>query len=178
MEIVLVAAVAENGVIGAGNTMPWRLKSDLQRFRARTMGKPVILGRKTFESIGSPLKGRTNIVVSRDRLFTAPGVAAVTSLESALETARADALRRGVSEIVIGGGSHIYAMFMPAATRLDITRVHATPSGDTYFPPIDADIWEEIERMEAPRSVDDTAGVSWLTYRRKDAPRLFDCGAR
>ena len=96
MEIVLIAAVAENGVIGRGGTMPWRLKSDMQHFRALTIGKPVVMGRKTYLSLAiKPLPGRTNIVVTRDASFTAPGVLVAPSLEAALEAARGDALRRG-----------------------------------------------------------------------------------
>ena len=99
MNIVLVAAIAENGVIGRGNALPWRLKSDMQHFRALTMGKPVIMGRKTYLSIGKPLAGRTTIVVSRDRTFAAPGVVVAPSLADAITTARGDALRRGADSI-------------------------------------------------------------------------------
>lgn len=169
MEIVLIAAVTENGVIGRDGGMPWRLKTDLRRFRARTIGKPVIMGRKTYESLGGPLKGRTNIVVSRDPGFSAAGIVITTSLENALEAARGDALRRGVGEIVIGGGSHIYAALMPLATRLDITQVHARVEGDTFFPPIDLAIWREAERVEPEPSPDDSARFTWLTYRRTPA---------
>ena len=166
MQIVLVAAVAENGVIGNGNAMPWRLKSDLQRFRARTIGKPVIMGRKTYESLGRPLAGRTNIVVSRDPAFGASGILVATSIEQAMEAARGDALRRGGAEIVVGGGSHIYAAMMPVATRLDITQVHARPDGDSVFPPIDPALWHETDRQPAPRTSEDSAAMTWITYQR------------
>src|SRR3954471_13361656 len=106
MKVVLIAAVAENGVIGRDGTLPWRLKSDMQHFRRLTMGKPVVMGRKTYESLAlKPLPARTNIVVSRDRSFTAPGVLVAPSLEFALTAARADAMRRGVSDIMVIGGA-------------------------------------------------------------------------
>jgi dihydrofolate reductase len=170
MEIVFVAAVAENGVIGRDNAMPWRLKSDLRHFRARTMGKPVVMGRKTYDSIGKPLAGRTNIVVSRDAGFLAPGVVVAPSIESALQTARGDAVRRGVDEIAVIGGTQIYAALMPIATELDITHIHASPAGDTFFPPIDPDVWAETDRTEHAGTPEDSAPFTWVTYRRKRAP--------
>src|SRR5579872_5059594 len=109
MDIILVAAIAENGVIGRGNALPWRLKSDMQHFRAITMGKPVVMGRKTFLSIGKPLKGRSNIVVSRDPQFAAPGIVVAPSIEAALAAARGDALRRGADSIAVIGGADLYA---------------------------------------------------------------------
>src|ERR1700691_4560669 len=124
MNILLVAAIAQNGVIGRGNSLPWRLKSDMQHFRALTLGKPVIMGRKTFLSVGKPLKDRTTIVVSRDRSFDAPGVVVAPSLDAAMTVARGDALRRGADTIVIAGGAEIYTQALPAATRLAITEVH------------------------------------------------------
>src|SRR6478609_1826452 len=136
-QIVIIAAVAENGVIGRGGTMPWRLKSDMKHLRALTMGKPVVMGRKTYLSLYvRPLPGRTNIVVTRDKDFTAPGALVARSLDIALEAARGDALRRG-TEIMVIGGAEIYAQAMPYADQLEITRIHMTPEGDTVFPPID-----------------------------------------
>jgi dihydrofolate reductase len=167
MEIVIVAAVADNGVIGRDNDMPWRLKSDLQRFRARTTGKPLLMGRRTYQSLGRPLKSRTNIVVSRDPEFSAPGIVVAPCLESALAVARGDALRRGVNEITIIGGSHIYAALMPTATRLDLTRVHASPAGDTFFPPIDPEVWQEVESLPQPRQPEDSAAFTCVTYKRR-----------
>ena len=113
MDILIVAAIAENGVIGRGNALPWRLKSDMQHFRALTMGKPVIMGRKTYLSIGKPLAGRTTIVVSRDPKFAAPGIVVAPSLDAALAAARGDALRRNAEAIVIAGGADLYAQAMP-----------------------------------------------------------------
>jgi dihydrofolate reductase len=164
--LVLVAAVAENGVIGRGGALPWRLKSDMQHFRAITLGKPVVMGRKTYLSLGKPLARRTNIVVSRDRTFAAPGVLVAPTVEAALTAARGDALRRGAAEIAVIGGADIYAQTMPAADRLAITRVHLQPNGDTRFPAIDADVWQEVERTERGAGADDEASFTLITYQR------------
>jgi dihydrofolate reductase len=166
MRIVLIAAVADNGVIGRHNAMPWRLKSDLQRFRALTTGKPLIMGRRTYESLGRPLPLRTNVVLSRDRHFSAPGILIAPTIENALAIARADALRRGAAEIMAVGGSHVYAALMPLASELQITRVHASPEGDTFFPPIDPGVWAESERSEHAPAAEDSAPFGWVTYRR------------
>src|SRR5215216_57950 len=124
-DIVLVAAVAENGVIGRDNALPWRLKSDLRHFRALTIGKPVLMGRKTFLSLARPLVGRTNIVVSRTPEFAAAGAVAAWDLENALTVGHGDALRRNVPEVMVIGGADIFAALLPRAIRLEITRVHA-----------------------------------------------------
>jgi dihydrofolate reductase len=165
MEILLVAAVAENGVIGRKGGLPWRLKSDLQHFRAITLGKPVVMGRKTWESIGRPLPGRTNIVATRDRAFTARG-AVVADLAAALEVARADALRRNVDAIAVIGGGDIYAQVFALATRLEITRVHARPDGETVFPPLDPAQWRETARRGFPAGPDDETSFDVLTFVR------------
>jgi dihydrofolate reductase len=171
--LVLVAAVAENGVIGRDNALPWRLKSDLRRFRARTWGKPIVMGRKTFQSVGRPLPGRTNIVVSRDRDFSAPGVVVAPDLRAALETARGDALRRGADAIAVIGGAAIYAETLPIADRLDLTLVKARPEGNVRFPSIDPQAWREIERSEHKAAADDAADFAFVTYQR-DARELDD----
>jgi dihydrofolate reductase len=165
--LALVVAVAENGVIGQGGRLPWRLKSELAHFRRVTMGKPVVMGRKTYLSIGRPLPGRTNIVVSRDRTFAAPGVLVAPSVQTALTVARGDARRRGVTEIAIIGGAGIYRDTIAAADRLLITRVHLQPSGDTTFPPIDANVWEEAERSEHRAGPGDEADFTVLAYERR-----------
>jgi dihydrofolate reductase len=170
MRLVIIAAVADNGVIGHNNAMPWRLKSDLQRFRALTTGRPLLMGRKTFQSLARPLPGRTNIVISRDPGFSAPGVVLAPAVERALDVARGDALRRGVEEIMVVGGSQLYAELMPLAAELRITRVHASPAGDTFFPPIDCGAWQEIERLEPAQTADDAVPFTWLTYRRVGPP--------
>lgn len=170
MEVVLIAAVAENGVIGHGGAMPWRLKSDMRHFRALTSGKPVVMGRKTWASLAvRPLPGRTNIVVTRDRDFTAPGVLVAPSLEAALQAGRGDALRRG-GEIMIIGGAEIYAQAMPAATRLEITQIHARPAGDTRFPVIDNG-WTEVARVVNPAGPDDDAAYDFVSYRRTNVAK-------
>ncbi len=132
--LVLVAAVAENGVIGRDGGLPWRLPSDLRRFRAITLGHPVVMGRKTYGAIGKPLPGRTNILITRDAAFAARGVVAAPSLEAALMVARGDALRRGVRDIMIIGGADLYGQTIGRACRLEITRVHARPAGDSVVP--------------------------------------------
>ena len=169
VSLVLVAAVAENGVIGQGGALPWRLKSDMKLFRAATMGKPVVMGRRTYLSIARLLVGRTNIVVSRDPAFEAPGVVAAPSVEAALTVARGDALRRGVGEIAIIGGANIYAQTIDRADRLVITRVHLQPSGDTTFPAIDPAIWRERERTPHDAGPDDDAGFAVVVYERRTA---------
>ena len=167
IETVLIVAVADNGVIGSGGTIPWRLKSDMQRFKAITLHKPVVMGRKTFVSLKRPLPHRTNIVVTRDGNFRKPGAVVTTSLAAARAVARADALRRSAAEIAVIGGAEIYAQWMPFADRIDLTEVHASPAGDTYFAPIDATQWEEVSRADHPPGEDDSAPFSYVTYRRR-----------
>jgi dihydrofolate reductase len=165
--IVLIAAVAENGVIGRGGVMPWRLKSDMAHFRALTMGKPVVMGRKTYLSTQvKPLPGRTNIVASRDPSFTAPGVLVARSFAAAIEAARGDALRRG-SDVMVIGGADIYAQAMPLAGRLEITQVRMSPEGDSVFPPIDPAIWRETARNAHAAGPGDDAGFDIVTYERR-----------
>ena len=166
IDIVIVAAVAENGVIGRSNTLPWRLKSDMAHFRELTMGKPVVLGRKTYQSIGKPLAGRTSIVVSRDGSFNAPGIIVAPSLAAALQTARGDALRRNCNAIVVAGGAHIYAQALPLATRLFITELHKPIEGDTRFPQIDPKVWRESARSEHQAGPQDDAAFALVTYER------------
>lgn len=169
IDIVLVVAVAENGVIGRDNAMPWRIKSDLTYFRAVTIGRPVVMGRKTFESIGRPLPLRTNIVVSRDPAFAAAGILAATGIAPALEAARGDALRRGADCIAVIGGTEIFRQTLPLATRLLVTEVHAKPQGDTYLPEIDTKLWREVGRRPQPRGPDDDYGFSFVVYERAGA---------
>ena len=167
MEIVLIVAVAENGVIGAGGAIPWRLKSDMARFKAMTMGKPVVMGRKTFLSLRRPLPGRTNIVLTRDGNFRVVGAVVTTSFAQAQAIARADALRRSGYEIAVIGGAEIYAQWMDIADRLEVTEVHARPEGDTRLAAIDAANWEEVARVRHSASADDSADFSYVTYRRR-----------
>jgi len=169
-EIVLIAAVADNGVIGAGNSIPWRLKSDMQRLKAMTINKPVVMGRKTFASLKRPLPGRTNIVITRDSGFRSQGAVVTTSFETAAAIARADAMRRGADDIAVLGGADIYAQFLGIADRLEITEVHAEPSGDTRFPAIDRETWQEVARVKHPAGPDDAVAYSYVTYRRRKPP--------
>jgi dihydrofolate reductase len=167
MEIVFIVAIAENGVIGADGAMPWRLKSDMARFVALTSGKPVVMGRKTFASIGRPLPRRTNIVVTRDKDFRAAGAVVTTSFADAMAIATGDALRRFATEIAIIGGAEIFAQWMDRADRLEITEVHARPDGDTRFDAIDPTRWEEVARVRNPAGPGDSADFSYVTYRRR-----------
>ena len=167
MEVVLIVAVADNGVIGYQGAIPWRLKTDQQRFKAMTMGKPVVMGRKTFISLRRPLPGRTNIVVTRDASFRAAGAVVATSFAAAQAVALGDALRRPAGEIAVIGGAEIYAQWMGIADRLEITEVHARPEGDTYLAAIDAGVWKEVARVRIPAGSDDSADFSYVTYRRR-----------
>jgi dihydrofolate reductase len=138
--VSLIAAVAANGVIGAGNAMPWHLPADLRHFKSVTMGRPVIMGRRTFESIGRALPGRTNIVVTRRSRHEAPGCVVVGSLEAAYSAAGA------VDEVFVIGGGELYREAMPHADRLYITEIRAAFDGDTHFPAIDPQRWREVAR--------------------------------
>jgi dihydrofolate reductase len=142
--ITLVAAVADNGVIGAEGRMPWHLPADLAHFKRLTLGKPVLMGRLTWESIGKPLPGRINLVMTRAPDWQAPGAVRVASLEQALLRAR-DAL---APELMVIGGAEIYRLALPRARRIHLTRVHAEPWGDALFPELDPDEWKEISRRE------------------------------
>jgi dihydrofolate reductase len=177
INVIVVAAIAENGVIGRGNALPWQLKSDMQHFRAVTMAKPVVIGRKTYLSIGRPLKGRTTIVVSRDRGFTAPGIVVAPSLDAALTTARGDALRRNADAIIVAGGAEIYAQAMPLATQLAVTHVYKRIDGDAYFPTIDVNEWHESARSEHEAAAEDEAAFAFVTYERAIDAKLRPASA-
>ena len=165
--VIIVAAIAENGVIGHDNAMPWRLPSDLKHFRTLTWGKPLIMGRRTFAAIGRPLPGRTSIVVSSSRDLVAPGSVVAPSLAAAFEVARGDALRRRTDAIMVVGGAEIYAQTLPLADRLIITRIHASYAGDILFPPIDSARWREAERIEHAAGAQDSASFATVTYERE-----------
>jgi dihydrofolate reductase len=167
MKIVLVAAIGDNSVIGREGQLPWHLKSDLQHFRKITMNRPVIMGRKTHESIGRLLPGRTNIVLTRDLSLVARGAVLATSLDAALGYARADATKRGVDEIIVIGGGDIFAATMEMADRLEITHVHVSPEGDAAFPAIDPEVWQEISRVDHYAGPDDDASFTLATYVRR-----------
>jgi dihydrofolate reductase len=167
MQIVLIAAVADNGVIGAGGGIPWRLKTDQQRLKMMTLGKPVVMGRKTFISLKRPLPGRTNIVVTRDAGFRSPGAVVTNSFANAQAIATGDALRRSVAEIAVIGGAEIYAQWMDSADRLEITEVHSRPEGDTYLAAIDPARWQEVARVRNPAGPDDNSDFSYVTWVRR-----------
>lgn len=144
--ISLIVAVSANNVIGAAGDLPWHLSEDLKRFKAITLGKPMIMGRATFESIGRALPGRRNIVMTRSSAFVAAGCDVVTSMDEALGVAG------GVDEIMVIGGGEIYELFMPNADRIYLTRVHIEVQGDTYFPQLNADEWRVTESLDFPIS--------------------------
>ncbi len=163
----IIAAVAENGVIGADGAMPWRLSTDMKRFKRLTMGKPVVMGRKTFESIGKPLPDRLNIVVTRQADFRAGGVEVKASLDLALAFAAERAGEAG--EVVVIGGGQVYAAAMARADRLYITHVALRPEGDVRFPVIDPAVWREVSREVVPAGERDSAATTFVVYERVDA---------
>ena len=167
--IVFVVAAAENGVIGRDGAMPWRLKSDMQHFKALTIGKPVVMGRKTLISMKRPLPSRTNIVMTRDASFQAAGAVVCLSRAAALDVARGDALRRFATEIAVIGGAEIFTQWLDLADRLEVTEVHAAPDGDTHLAAIDKTVWIETARLRHPAGPADSADVSFVTYCRRDA---------
>ena len=168
--LAMIAAVGENGIIGSDGAIPWRLPTDFAHFKRTTMGKPLIMGRKTFESIGKPLPGRTNIVVTRRSGYHPEGVLVAHSLAEALDRAQAIAVADGVDEIMIGGGGEIYREAMPLAERLYVTHVVASPSGDARFPLIDPKQWEVEAGPELLRTARDSADFTVKVYRRREPP--------
>jgi len=165
--LVLVVAVAENGVIGRAGGLPWRIKADLRKFRSVTMGKPLIMGRKTFESIGRVLDGRDSIVVTRGTGFAAEGVLLAHSLQEALAIGGERAAARGASEVCVIGGAELFAESLPRAERLHMTHVAAAPEGDVFFPRFSPADWSEIWREDLPFSAGDTARASYAVYHRR-----------
>lgn len=166
LPIVIVAAVARNNVIGGGNRLLWRLPSDLKRFKAMTWGKPLIMGRKTYESIGKPLPGRETIVVTRDPGFRPFGVHVAPSLEAAIDLAQIRAREMGAREIIVAGGGDIYAQAIGRASRLEITHVDLAPDGDSFFPFIDPEVWSVVLREGGPREAGDEAESFYCAYER------------
>ncbi len=158
--ISIIVAASANNVIGAAGDLPWRLSDDLKRFKAITMGKPIIMGRKTWESIGRPLPGRQNVVITRQAGFAADGCDVVASKENAI-VATADA-----EEVMVIGGSEVYGLFLPDAERLYLTRVHAEVEGDAFFPEIDESEWRLVN--DEPHRADDrnAFAYSFRTYER------------
>ena len=166
--LVIIAAVARNRVIGRNNGLAWRLPSDLKRFKALTMGKPLLMGRKTYQSIGRPLPGRETIVVTRERAAAIPGVLVAHDLAAALSAAQAAASRMGADEVIIAGGGQIYAQTIGRAARLHITEVDLAPDGDAKFPAIDPAQWREISRQRPQRALGDEAEFCIVESARRD----------
>ncbi len=166
--IALIVAAAENGVIGRGGRLPWHMPSDLKTFRRLTLGKPIVMGRKTFESIGKPLDGRDNIVVTRDAAFAHPGVEVAASLDAALSLAEQLAKRRGVDEIAVIGGAEIYRAAYPRADRIYLTRIHARPDGDATFADPSPLLWLLTSSTPIAASPRDDHKATLLIYDRID----------
>ena len=162
-EIVLVVAVADNGVMGADGGMPWHLSADFRRVKALTMGKPLVMGRKTFDSLPGILPGRRHIVITRDASWQADGAERADSLEQALDLANAP-------QIIVFGGAQIYAQALPLADRIEWTEVHARPEGDTYFPDFDRSEWTETFRESHPADSQSPA-FDFVTLLRKPGSR-------
>ncbi|MGB1173613.1 MAG: dihydrofolate reductase [Marinobacterium sp.] len=170
MRLALIVAQGLNRVIGNDNKLPWYLPEDLRYFKEVTMGKPIIMGRKTFESIGKPLPGRLNIVITRDSNWSAEGVKVVSGLGDAIEVGEGQALIDGVEEAVIIGGAQIYAQSLSIVDRLYLTQVEAEPEGDAYFPEIDYSQWQELGRQSFPAGDQPNRyPYAFIVYDRKEA---------
>lgn len=167
VRIAFVVAAAENGVIGRDGQLPWRLPSDLKRFRKLTLGKPMIMGRKTYDSIGKPLDGRDTIVVTRQPDFGAPGVHVASSVDDAIKLARELAASRGADEVMVVGGEEIFRRALPHADRIYLTLVHATPTGDTRFDPPNPQIWRETSREPMVQGASDQFPADFIVLDRQ-----------
>ena len=167
MKLALIWAMARNRTIGRNNALPWYLPEDLKYFKRVTLGKPIIMGRKTWESIGRPLPGRTNIVITRDAAFQADGVRVVHSLEQALALAEKICLLDSGDEAIVMGGAEIYALALPHADRLYLTQVHADVEGDAHFPPLDLTQWHELGREDFAAQGPNPYDYSFLILERE-----------
>ena len=164
----IVVAVSDNGIIGRDGDMPWRLSTDLKRFKALTLGKPVIMGRKTYQSIGKPLPGRANIVISRQAgAIDQPDVHMAGSLAEAVSLAEEIARQKGEGEICIIGGGQIYAQAVDLADRLYVTHVETSVDGDTLFPVIDPSLWRATETIDVPAGDKDSYPTKFVIYDRR-----------
>jgi dihydrofolate reductase len=164
--VSMIVAMAQNGVIGRDNTLPWRLPEDLRRFKAITLGKSILMGRKTFESIGKPLPGRLNFVLTRNRDWHADGVIVVNSVDEALRKVR------DTDEVIAIGGAEIYRLFMPFARRIYLTQVHAEVPGDTIFPDFDPTQWVDAECITQPADDRHAYALTFMTLERKGEPQM------
>ena len=167
MKLAMIAAVAENNAIGINNKMPWYLPGDLRYFKAITMGKPIIMGRKTFDSLRKPLPGRANIVITRDKNWHHEGVKVVHSLDDAIDLAESIATINGNEEIMVIGGEQIYRMAMDRADRLYLTRVYQSFEGDAFFPEMDESEWAEVSRQDLFSEDEEPLQFSYLVLDRK-----------
>jgi len=163
----MIAAIAQNSVVGRDNQLPWYLPEDLKNFKRLTLGKPILMGRLTYESIGRPLPGRTNIVVTRNKDYQAAGVTMVHDFAEALEVASDIALSDGAEELMVIGGAQIYSEALASADTLYLTEVHADIMGDAYFPHVDWDLWQESDRENFVGAASDSLDYSFVTYRRR-----------
>lgn len=166
ISIALIVAVARNGVIGKDGGLPWRLSSDLKLFRRLTMGKPIVMGRRTFQSLGKPLDGRDNIVVTTNRELNFDGAIVVGSIDEAMRVARESAQKRGVDEIMIIGGATLYTATLPVADRVYWTAVDAAPEGDTHFARLDPGQWRLESSEELPQTERDEFSSRLEVYER------------
>ncbi len=166
MDLAIIVAQADNRVIGINNNLPWHLPEDLRYFKQVTMGKPIIMGRKTFESIGRPLPGRTNIVVSRDPAYQPDNVRVVNSLDAARDLAESVCMIDGCSEAMVIGGAQIYEQALPLADRLYLTQVHAEVAGDAWFPEFHPGDWAEIGREDFSAEGHNPYDYSFIVLKR------------
>lgn len=166
MRIAMIWGMSRNRTIGRNNALPWHLSEDLKYFKRVTMGKPIIMGRKTWESIGRPLPGRSNIVISRDPNYSAEGIKVVGTLEEAISLAESIALIDGAEEVVVIGGAQIYALTLPIADRLYMTQVHAEVAGDAFFPQFDLSQWHEVGREDFSASGPNPYDYSFVVLER------------
>ena len=167
LPLVLVVAVAENGVIGRDQQLPWRIPGDMKHFKAVTMGKPMVMGRKNYDSIGRPLPGRTSIVLTRNTNWRAEGVLVAHSLDEALKLANEDARKTGAKEIAVIGGTALFEETLPIAAKIELTEVHAKPEGDVYFPKYDRSAFRETRREGPMQGEKDDHAYSVVTLERK-----------
>jgi len=167
MMVAFVVAVAENGVIGRDGQLPWRLPTDLKRFRKLTLGKPVVMGRKTYESIGRPLDGRDNIVITRQRGFSPPGVHFAATLAEALALGRSLAGGRGANEVMVIGGAEVFRAALPRTERIYLTLVRGRPKGDILLEPFDPQTWQETAREPMPQTAGDQFPADFIVLDRR-----------
>ena len=170
MQVTIFVAVADNGVIGLGNALPWELPDDLQHFKRTTMGRPIIMGRKTFESIGRPLPGRLNIILTRDAAWQAPGVSAANSMEQAIDIAGDQALIDGADSVMVIGGAEVYRQALPFTSRVFLTRVHGNIHGDAFFDLEQIASWRQLSRLEVSASERNSHNFSVIELENTQTP--------